>query len=148
MNRRKALQTLGASAIILAATNANATSRRDENKKSSFNRVKMSPKDFKNLTKGEKKHTPEITIKDKDAKGFALIEVNVGSDGIIHPSTKNHWIDFIELYANNILVGHTELEAEISRGFCSFRVSLKNIKSLKAVSGCNLHGIWEKTHTL
>jgi len=148
MNRRKALQTLGAGAIILATTNANATSKSTENKKNSFNRVKMSPKDLKNLTKGEKKHTPEITIKDKDAKGFTLIEVNVGSDGIIHPSTKNHWIDFIELYADNMLVGHTELEGEISRGFSSFRVNLKNIKSLKAVSGCNLHGIWETTHTL
>jgi len=148
MNRRKALQTLGAGAIILATTNAGATSKIDENKKSSFNRMKMSPKDLKSLTKGEKKHTPEISIKDKDAKGFALIEINVGSDGIIHPSTKNHWIDFIELYADDTLVGHSELEGEISRGFSSFRVNLKNIKSLKAVSGCNLHGIWETTHTL
>lgn len=150
MNRRKALQTLSASAIILATTNANANAnpKSTENKKSSFNRIKMSPKDVKNLTKGEKKHTPQITIKDKDSKGFTLIEINVGSDGIIHPSTKNHWIDFIKLYADNKLVGHTELEGEISRGFSSFSVNLKNIKSLKAVSGCNLHGIWETSHTL
>ena len=148
MNRRKALQTLSASAIILATTNANANSKSAENKKSSFNRIKMSPKDVKNLTKGEKKHTPQIAIKDKDSKGFTLIEINVGSNGVIHPSTKSHWIDFIELYADNRLVGRTELEGEISRGFSSFSVNLKNIKSLKAVAGCNLHGIWERTYTL
>ena len=147
MNRRKALQTLSASAIVLAATSVNASSTSEKDKKSSFNRIKMSPKDLKNLSKGEMKHTPEITIKDKDTKGFTLIEINVGSGGIIHPSTKTHWIDFIELYADNKLVGHTELEGEISRGFSSFSVNLKNIKSLKAVAGCNLHGIWEKSHT-
>jgi len=148
LNRRKAIKTLSAGAIILATTNANANPKSVENKKSSFNRIKMSPKDVKSLTKGEKKHTPEITIKDKDSKGFTLIEINVGSGGIIHPSTKSHWIDFIELYADNNLVGRTELEGEISRGFSSFSVNLKNIKSLKAVSGCNLHGIWETTHTM
>ena len=63
----------------------------------------------------------------------------------MHPSTADHWIDFIELYADGKLVGKSTLEPEISRGAASFSVKLDSVKELKAKSGCNIHGVWTST---
>ena len=113
-----------------------------------MNRMEMKPKDPKKMEKGELKHSPLVTLKEKDAKGYTLVEITVGQGGIIHPSTADHWIDFIELYADDKLVGKSALEPEISRGAASFALKLDNVKVLKARSGCNLHGIWTTTVTL
>jgi superoxide reductase len=139
MNRRNALKIASVTAVAMTI-NANATADT-----SAKNRIEMSPKDPKKLDKGELKHTPLITIKNKDAKGYNLVEINIGQDGIIHPSTKEHWIDFIELYADDKLVGKSVLEGEISRGNACFSVKLDAVKTLKAKAGCNLHGIWTST---
>ena len=64
------------------------------------NETKMTPKDPKNMTKGEHKHTPEITIGSKDKAGYTLVEVSVGQEGIIHPSTDKHWIYEVCLFAD------------------------------------------------
>ncbi len=142
MNRRDALKIAGVTAVV-AAVGVEAKMLPEH-----MNRMEMKPKDPKNLDKGELKHSPLITIKDKDAKGYTLVEINIGQGGIIHPSTQDHWIDFIELYADDKLVGKNTLEPEISRGATSFAVKLDGVKTLKARSGCNLHGIWTTTVTL
>lgn len=139
MNRRKALKLAGAAAMI-AAISAEAKMAAEH-----MNRTEMKPKDPNHLDKGELKHTPQVTIREVDAKGYTLIDITVGQGGIIHPSTADHWIDFIELYADDKLVGKSTLEPEISRGAASFSVKLDNVKTLKARSGCNLHGIWTTT---
>jgi len=148
MNRREAI-TLSVMAALGVATTATACpSKQCLDDDASRNRKRMSPKDSKNLTKGEKKHTPSITVGKKDANGYTSIEITVGQDDVIHPSTATHWIDFIKLHADNKLVGISTLEAEISRGAASFSVKLNNIKTLTATSGCNLHGVWTSTTTL
>ena len=142
MNRREAIKIAGLAAVA-AAVSAEAKMPTE-----SYNRVQEKPVDSANLTKGEQKHTPLITLGDKDAKGYTLVEITVGLNGIIHPSTQDHWIDFITLYADDVLVGKVILEPEISRGATAFRVKLDKVKTLKAQSGCNLHGIWTNTYTL
>ena len=139
MNRRDALKMAGVAAMMTAVS-AEAKMATEH-----MNRTEMKAKDPKNMDKGELKHTPQITIKGKDEKGFTLVEINIGQGGIIHPSTADHWIDFIELYADDKLVGKTSLEPELSRGLAAFTVKLDNVKTLKARSGCNLHGIWTST---
>ncbi len=136
MKRREVLIALSA----LATTNLFAY---DE--KLIKNTTKMKIADSTKPTKAELKHTPEITIGSKDNKGYTLVEVNVGKNGIIHPSEANHWIYEIELYADGKLVEKVSLEPVISRGYLAARVKLDNVKLLKAVSKCNLHGIWEST---
>lgn len=136
MNRRNVLKiaglaTLAATAVLEAKMPV-----------AQMNRAKMSPEDPKNMTKAELKHTPQITLKEKDAKGYTQVEITVGQGGIIHPSTQDHWIDFIELYSDGVLVGKSTLEPEISRGTASFSVKLDAGKTLTATAGCNLHGIW------
>ena len=142
MNRRKALKVVGVAAIV-AAVGSEAKMMEEH-----MIRIEMHPKDPANPDKGELKHSPQVTLKEKDAKGYTLVEITVGQGGIIHPSTADHWIDFIELYADDKLVGKSTLEPEISRGAASFALKLDNVKVLKARSGCNLHGIWKTTVTL
>jgi len=141
MNRRDAIKAVGAT-VILATASANAK------EEPYFNRYEMKPENPAKLSSSELKHTPQITLKEKDAKGYTLIEITVGQGGIIHPSTPDHWIDFIELYADNKLVGKSTLEAEISRGMALYAVKLDGVKTLKAKAGCNLHGIWTSEKTL
>ena len=141
MNRREVFKVAGITAIAALTVNAQASEKIDNEK----NRLIMKPKDASNMTKGELKHTPEITIKDKDAKGYTSVEINIGQAGIVHPSTPDHWIDYISLYSDDKLIGKSVLEAEISRGTASFSVKLDSVKTLKAESGCNLHGIWSSS---
>lgn len=137
MNRREAIKLSTIAALGVAVT-ATANDVKAEAK----NRVAMTPKDASNLSKGELKHTPQITIGKKDSKGYTLVEITVGQGGIIHPSTASHWIDFISLSVDGKKVGTSTLEAEISRGTASFSVKLDGCKTLTAKAGCNLHGIW------
>ncbi|MCO4844436.1 MAG: twin-arginine translocation pathway signal protein [Sulfurovum sp.] len=139
MNRREALKTVG---IAIATTTVIAQASMANE---SMNRMEMKPKDPNKLEKSELKHTPQITIKDKDVNGYTMIEITVGQGGIIHPSTPDHWIDFISLYADDRLVGKSILEADISRGAASFAVKMDNVTTLTSKAGCNLHGIWSAT---
>jgi len=142
MNRREAIKVAGT--IALASTITAEAKMAVEH----MNRMEMKPKDPKNMQKGELKHTPLITLHTKDDKGYTRVEITTGQGGIIHPSTQEHWIDFISLHADDTLVGNNILEPEISRGATSFYVKLDGIKTLKATSGCNLHGIWSSTLSL
>jgi len=107
------------------------------------NTVMMKIKDPKKPTKGELKHTPDIKLGETDVKGYVTVEVTTGQQGIIHPSTEDHWIYKIELFADGKKVAHIDLEPVISRGFLSAKVKKDGLKELRAVSSCNLHGDWE-----
>jgi len=141
MTRREILKA--ASLTVLATVTASAY---DE--KLIVNKEKMTPKNPKNMTKAELKHTPKITIGDKDSAGYTLVEINVGQEGIIHPSTDAHWIYEVELYADGKKVDSVTLEANISRGYLGTRVKLDSVKILSAISKCNLHGAWTSTLTV
>ncbi len=139
MNRRKAIKVAGLAAVVMAV-GAQAKMPVED-----MNRIEMKPKDPAKMDKGELKHTPQIILREKDAKGYTFVEIVVGQGGIIHPSTPDHWIDYIELYADGKLVGKSILEPEISRGVAVFALKLEGVKELKSKAGCNLHGIWTST---
>lgn len=138
MKRRDALK-----AILAAGVAASVVNAYDE--KLITNKNDMVVKDPENPTEFELKHLPEISIKDADKSGFTLVEVTVGQKDIIHPSVDNHWIYEIELFADDKLVGKATLEPSISRGYLSARVNLKDVKNLKAIARCNLHGNFTAT---
>jgi len=139
MNRRDALKLAG---IAMATSVVTAQATEAKKAEAPMNRMEMKPQDPAKPTDSELKHLPQITIKDKDAKGYTMVEITIGQNGIIHPSTPDHWIDFIELYADDKLVGKNVLEANISRGATAFAVKLDGVKKLTSKAGCNLHGIW------
>ena len=138
MTRREILKA--ATLTVLATATVSAY---DE--KLVVNKEKMTAKDPKNMTKGELKHTPDITFGNKDTVGYTLVEVSVGQGGIIHPSTEAHWIYEVELYADGKKVDSVTLEPGISRGYLGTRVKLDGVKALSAVAKCNLHGEWTST---
>ena len=108
-------------------------------------RERRSFADPENPTKGELKHTPEISLGATDEKGNTLVTITVGMKGIIHPSTKDHWIDFIKVFVNNHMVVDSEFENGGIRGFASFYIELKKGDKLRAEAACNKHGIYEST---
>jgi len=155
MKRRKALK-LGLLGLVAASSPLIASKSENEKCEISpykkyrdkiINRNKYK-KDPKNPTKAELKHTPDIKIGAVDKKGYTLVEIIIGQEGIIHPSTQDHWIDFIELKADGKRVGITFFEPGKAMGYAAFRVKLNGVKTLTAVEGCNLHGIGEETITL
>ncbi|QOR61253.1 desulfoferrodoxin family protein [Sulfurovum sp. ST-21] len=135
MKRRTAIKL---SLISLASSYAMAY-----DKSKIVNTIKMKKKDPEKPEKGELKHTPDITVGEVDAKGYISVEVNVGQEGIIHPSTEDHWIYKIELYANGEKVAQVDLEPSISRGYLATKVKKNGLNELRAISCCNLHGDWE-----
>lgn len=166
MERRKLLKSIGLGVLvgstgIIASCAKAADSESTEVKKSELdttstvvekeltareklivNRKPMTFLDPEKPTDFENKHTPEILVKEKNAKGFSRIDILVGSQGIIHPTEDNHWIDYIQLWQNEALIGKVEYEIGVAGGFASFYILLNPGDKLKAEIGCNLHGIW------
>ena len=141
MQRRDAIKL--AALAALATTYASAY---DE--KLIVNKKKMEIKDPANMTELELKHSPEIKVGTLDAQGFALVEVNIGQKGVIHPSIDNHWIYEIELLADGKKIASISLEPTASRGYLAARINTKTIKILSAISHCNLHGDYTASITL
>jgi superoxide reductase len=121
---------------------------KSEREKLIVNRKYNKFKDPNNPTKGELKHTPDIIIGKEDENGFTLITITVGMKNIVHPSTKEHWIDYITLYLNNNQVAHTEFINGGIRGYSTHYLKLNKEDKIRAEAGCNLHGIYDNTITI
>ena len=104
------------------------------------------PTDWNNLTGMAKKHTPIIEAPDtvKAEEPFA-VKIKVGGiDGVEHPNTLSHWVNWVALYAGERLIGKVQFGAELSNGYVvTMHVSLKESANLRAQEFCNLHGVWE-----
>jgi len=112
------------------------------------NRERKSFADPNNPTKAELKHTPDISFGPKDEKGNTMVTITVGMQGIIHPSTAEHWIDFIKVYVNDRLVVDSEFANGGIRGFAQFYIDLNKGDVVRAEAACNIHGIWENSLTV
>jgi superoxide reductase len=152
MKRRDLFKKLGAATagllsvgVLLNAKHTAAQDKRQE--KLIINRQHMSFADPKNPTDHELKHTPDISFHDQDAKGFTKIVITIGQKGIIHPTEENHWIDYMMIYQNDLLVSNMVFENGPIRGYGEHYINLKKGDHIKVEAGCNLHGIWENSAT-
>jgi superoxide reductase len=104
------------------------------------------PKDWNNLPGMAKKHVPiiEAPVKVKPNEPFA-VKIRVGGiDGVEHPNTLSHWINWVALYAGERLISRTEFGAELTDGYVvTLNVTLNESATLRAQEFCNLHGVWE-----
>jgi len=104
------------------------------------------PANWTNLTIMAKKHVPiiEAPSKVKANEPFA-VKIKVGGiDGVEHPNTLSHWINWIALYAGERLISMLRFGAELSDGYVvTINVTLAASATLKAQEFCNLHGVWE-----
>lgn len=141
-DEKAAAATVAADTAAAAEEPQTPISERD---KLIINRQKMSFADPANPTDHELKHTPDISFGKADANNFVPIDVILGMKGIIHPGTKEHWIDYLTFYVNDIKIAHIENENGPIRGAGKVIFVLNQGDKVKVEAGCNLHGIWENT---
>jgi superoxide reductase len=106
------------------------------------------PEDPSSLTDLEKKHYPTIEAPES-VKAWEPFEVRVtvGKD-LEHPNEGGHFIQWVELYFNDVIIGRMELTPTIYEMPITFRIRLGKSCTLKARARCNLHGIWEGSANL
>ena len=131
--------------IAIAAAAAVVPENVSERDKLIVNRERKSFADPNNPTKGELKHTPDISFGDTDEKGNVLLNITVGQQGIIHPSTAKHWIDEIVVYVNDREMISVNYANGGVRGFGDFYLALNKGDNITVEAACNLHGIWENS---
>jgi len=104
------------------------------------------PADWNNLAGMAKKHVPIIEAPDtvKANEPFA-VKIKVGGiDGVEHPNTLSHWINWVALYAGERLISRVKFGAELTDGYVvTINVTLNESATLRAQEFCNLHGVWE-----
>ncbi len=90
----------------------------------------------------EKKHIPLIEAPDTvEAGEFFEVTVKMGN-GIDHPVEKDHFIQYVELYADYYQVGRLTFTPEM-KPEATFQIKLEDSCTLRAFEFCNLHGQWE-----
>ncbi|MCZ2809065.1 MAG: desulfoferrodoxin family protein, partial [Candidatus Bathyarchaeota archaeon] len=93
------------------------------------------PEDWTNLTIMAKKHVPIIEAPDKvRANEPFAVKIKVGGiDGVEHPNTLSHWINWVALYAGERLISKVEFGSELSDGYVvTINVTLKESATLRA----------------
>jgi superoxide reductase len=95
--------------------------------------------DFAAASDFEKKHTPFITLEAQLDR--LLVNIEVGHE-VPHPNGTDHYITFIELYANGAPIARLDLSPVVTHPKFCVPVSLPPDTVLRAVEHCNLHGLW------
>jgi len=104
------------------------------------------PKDWTKLPDMAKKHVPIIEAPEKvKAKEPFTVKVKVGGiDGVEHPNTLGHWINWVELYAGERPISKVEFAPEMCDSYAvTLNITLNETTTLRAREFCNLHGVWE-----
>ena len=104
------------------------------------------PEDWTNLTIMAKKHVPIIEAPEKaKPKEPFTVKIKVGGiDGIEHPNTLSHWINWVELHAGDRLISRVNFAPEMCDGYLmTLNVTLNETATLRVRELCNLHGVWE-----
>jgi superoxide reductase len=90
--------------------------------------------DPNNPSELELKHVPIIEADTNSVK------VTVGEEK--HVMEANHWIQYIELFADDESVGRVDLSPG-EEPEAEFDVDVPNTKRIVAQELCNIHGLWE-----
>jgi superoxide reductase len=104
------------------------------------------PADWNNLTGMAKKHVPIIEAPAMVKAGATFsVKIKVGGiDGVEHPNTLSHWINWVALYAGERLISRIEFASEITDSYIvTLNITLKETATLRPQGYCNLHGVWE-----
>lgn len=106
------------------------------------------PADPANMTDLEKKHFPTIEAPDAaKAREPFDVKITLGKE-LEHPNEGGHFIQWVELYYNDVLIGRMELVPTIYDFPVTMRIKLGKSCTLRVLARCNLHGIWEGTKEL
>lgn len=111
-----------------------------------FSLTKLNRADWDSLTVMAKKHTPTVEAPSSaNANEAFAVKIKIGGiEGVEHPNTLSHWINWVALYAGERLISRIEFAPELSDGYvATINITLKESATLKAQGFCNLHGVWE-----
>jgi superoxide reductase len=101
------------------------------------------------MTDLAKKHVPVITAPDviESSKCFEVV-IETGKL-LAHPNQPDHFINFVELYADHTYLGRQHFVHTFVCPVAKFCVQLEHIhQELRAFAWCNKHGTWESTKPL
>jgi superoxide reductase len=104
------------------------------------------PIDWDNLHGMAKKHVPIIEAPDTvRANEPFVVKIKIGGiDGVEHPNTLSHWVNWVTLYAGERLISRVDFGSELSDKYVvTINVTLNESTILRAQEFCNLHGVWE-----
>ena len=97
---------------------------------------------------GKEKHVPTIEIS-KGTDGTDIVNVIVGKE-VAHPNTVEHHIAYLEVYGVKgdgqvIALAKTDFGPSYTSPKVTLEISLADIKTVYALSYCNIHGLWENS---
>ena len=105
------------------------------------------PEDVEPDSPVAKKHVPVITVPPVLKVGeFYDVKITVGE--IEHPNENEHFIQWIEFYIGSVYLGRFDFAPVMTKPEVTIPLKLSHSglnSTLRAVSRCNLHGLWEGT---
>ena len=93
-----------------------------------------------------KKHVPILDSPDAvKANEPFVVKIKIGGiDGVEHPNTLSHWINWVALYAGERLISRIEFGSELTDKYVvNIFTTLNESTTLRVQGFCNLHGIRE-----
>ena len=100
--------------------------------------------DPRNASELETKHIPVIQAPEVVRAGEPFeVRIEVG-EALPHPNEPDHFIEFVELYADETYLARVSLTAGTTCPEAVLRVALGHgdFRELRAFARCNLHGMW------
>jgi superoxide reductase len=92
-----------------------------------------------------KKHTPYIeAVRDGE---IVTVTVAVGYY-VPHPNTPDHFIEYIELHANDVPIARFDFSAVAVSPKVTATLNLDPETKVTALESCNLHGVWAAETTV
>jgi superoxide reductase len=96
-----------------------------------------------NLTDLEKRHLPMIEAPPRVRRGEPFFVAVCVGQLLAHPRERNHFIEFVEIYADELLLARVALTAVSTMPEATLRIRLTGpTRQLLAIDRCNLHGVW------
>jgi len=95
----------------------------------------------------EQKHLPVIEVP-KEIKSEQFFNATIRVGEIKHPNENGHFIQWIELYVGDVYLGRFDFAPVMTKPEITLPLSIAHGDRktlLRAVSRCNLHGLWEST---
>ncbi len=92
-----------------------------------------------------KKHVPVITVP-QNLKAGKFYEVKIKVGEIEHPNENDHFIQWIEFYIGSVYLGRFDFAPVMTKPEVTIPLKLSHRgldSTLRAISRCNLHGLWE-----
>jgi len=101
------------------------------------------PKDLENMSDLEKKHYPTVEAPESASPRESFkVTVTVGKD-LPHPDKGDHFIQWVDLYVDDAYLSRLDFTPTVSGTPVSVTLKLNYDCTIRAISRCNLHGMWE-----